>query len=68
VICGRVNSKNGFGGYGGSQQFVSIVDQALAKVPIGEGGTFLQNDENGHMVNGQWELRDFSREVWNRYC
>lgn len=68
VMCGRVNSKNGFGGYDGGQQFVSIVDPVMAKVPVEDGGTFLQHDENGHMVNGQWTLRNFSREVWGRYC
>lgn len=68
VICGRVNAKNGMGGYAGSQQFVAVVDPVTAKVPVEDAGTFLQSDENGHMVDGQWVLRNFRTEVWGRYC
>jgi hypothetical protein len=29
VVCGEVNSKNGFGGYGGYQHFISAGTDAL---------------------------------------
>jgi hypothetical protein len=68
VMCGRVNSKNGFGGYAGSQQFVAVVDPTLSNIPIDDAGTYLEHDENGHMVEGQWQQRDFGRDLWRRYC
>lgn len=68
VVCGYVNSKNGFGGYVGKERFVAIGGAGSANIPTDYWGATLETE--GKCIPGKDGCKpiDFDRDLYRKYC